>query len=177
MMRRRDLLAGVVSAGALGTAGALHVFGMPFGSTVGEEPAHGQVAVSGVEATGSEARPVSLPADNAVTFVDLFATTCTVCQAQMPALGEAADSLPDVKFVSVTAERESFIDDAGIADWWDEYDGRWQVARDDSYDFVRHYSRATPTAVIFDADGRLRYEETGRKSADEIIEEIEAVTG
>ena len=174
-MRRREFIAGAVSAGAVGTAGALHVFGMPFGSTVGEEPAHGQVSVSGVEATGSVESSVTLPANDTVTFVDLFATTCTVCQRQMPALGEAADSLPDVKFVSVTAERESFVDNAGLAEWWDEYDGSWQVARDDSYDFVRHYSRATPTAVIFDANGMVRFEETGRKSAEEIIEEIEAV--
>ena len=174
-MRRRDVLAGLAGAGAIGGAGVLHVVGLPIGNKVGEEPAHGQVTVQGVDATGSEERNVLIPAENTVTFVDLFATTCTVCQAQMPALGEAAAAFPDVKFVSVTAERDSFVSDAELAEWWDDYDGSWQVARDDTFDLVRHYSRATPTGVLFDATGRLRFSETGRKSADELIAAIEAV--
>ena len=173
-MRRRDLIAGIAGAGIVGTAGIAHVYGLPMGRAEGEEPAHGPVTVQGVEATGSDGGDLTIPAADQPTFVDLFATTCTVCQAQMPDLGEASDALEDVTFLSLTAEPEGAVDDEALAAWWDEYDGRWQVARDTSYDFVRHYSRATPTAVLFDADGRLRWEETGRKTADEIIERVDA---
>ncbi len=174
-MRRRDLLAGLGGAGIIGVAGAAHVYGMPFGNRAGEEPAHDPVAVQGVATTGSEAGELTIPASDHPTFVDLFATTCTICQAQMPALGEAYDTLDDVTFLSLTAEPEGAVDDEALSDWWDEYNGRWQVARDTTYGFVRHYSRATPTAVLFDADGRLRWEETGRKTAAEIIDRVEDV--
>lgn len=174
-MHRREVLAGIGAAGLIGVAGTAHVVGVPFGSREGEAPAHDPVTVQGVAATGSEATEFTIPDPDRPTFVDLFATTCTVCQAQMPELREASDALPDVAFVSVTAELPRIVDDESVAAWWDEYDGNWQVARDTSYDFVRHYSRATPTAVLFDADGLLHWEETGAKTADEIIAKIEAV--
>lgn len=174
-MRRRDLLAGLSGAGLIGVAGAAHVFGLPFGTAAGEEPAHGPVTVQGVAATGSDAGDLTIPAADRPTFVDLFATTCTVCQSQMPELGEASDRLPDVAFLSLTAEPEGVVDDDTLATWWDDYDGRWQVARDTTFGFVRYYSRATPTGVLFDADGRLRWEETGRKTADEIVEQVDAI--
>lgn len=173
-MRRRDLLAGLSGAGIIGAAGAAHVFGLPLGTAAGDEPAHDPVTVQGVEATGSEGGDLTIPAPDQPTFVDLFATTCTVCQAQMPELGEAADSLDEVMFLSLTAEPEGVVDDGELASWWDEYDGRWQVARDTTFGFVRHYSRATPTGVLFGSDGRLHWEETGRKTADEIVEQVDA---
>lgn len=174
-MRRRDLLAGLAGTGVVGVAGLAHVYGLPIGTAEGEEPDHGPVTVQGVAATGSDAGELTIPAPDEPTFVDLFATTCTVCQAQMPDLGEAYDTLEDVTFLSLTAEPEGAVDDEALAAWWDEYDGRWQVARDTSYDFVRHYSRATPTAVLFDADGRLRWEDTGRKTTEEIVDRVESV--
>lgn len=175
-MRRRDLLAGLGSLGVLGSAAAVHFGSGPFESSEGEEPAHDPVEVTSIDAPGSEAGSLTLPSPGRVTFVDLFATTCTVCQDQMPALGVAAETVgEDVTFVSLTAESETIASDERIRGWWEEYDGHWTVARDESFDFVRHYSRATPTAVLFDADGMLRWEETGRKTADEIIDHIDGV--
>lgn len=174
-MRRRELIGGAASAGVLGAAGLVHVFGTPFGASVGEEPPHAPVTVQGVAAPGSEAEPLMIPDPDRITFVDLFATTCTVCQAQMPELGAAADALDDVLFVSVTAEQEAVVPDEELASWWERYGGSWPVARDESFAFVRHYRRATPTGVLFDAAGRLRWEETGAKTADEIIDRVDAV--
>lgn len=174
-MRRRELLAGIASTGVLAGAGYLHVYGTPFGTTEGEEPPHDPVDVQGVPAPGSEETTLTIPTPDRITFVDLFATTCDVCQRQMPELADAADRLEDITFVSVTAERESVVDDDVIAEWWADFGGHWPVARDESYDFVRHYSRATPTAVLFDAAGRLRWEDTGAKTADEIVDRVDAV--
>lgn len=174
-MRRRDLLGGIGSVGVLGVAGIVHLYGTPFGATVGEEPPHDPVTVQGVTGPGSTAETFTIPDPDRITFVDLFATTCTVCQAQMPELGRAADSLDDVLFVSLTAEQEATVPDSELASWWEQYDGSWPVARDVTYDFVRHYTRATPTAVLFDAAGRLRWEETGAKTSDEIIDRVDAV--
>jgi thiol-disulfide isomerase/thioredoxin len=177
-MRRRDVLAGAASVGTLAGAGAVAVYGLPssgFGDD-GEEPAHDPVEVETVDATGSDAGTQRIPADGEVTFVDLFATTCTICMDQMPALGEAYDRVgDDVTFVSITNEGEGQASDGKISDWWDEFDGRWQVGRDASSDLIIHYGTATPIAVLFDADGNVRWEESGRKTSDEIVSQIEDV--
>lgn len=172
-MRRRDVLTGLSGAGILGAAGILHVRGVPFGSNVGDEPAHEPKTLAGVEAPGSEGTPQTIPAVGQPTFLVFFATTCTVCIAEMPELAAASDRFPDVKFISVTAETRDYVSDEELASWWNEHGGSWQLARDDGYELVRYYSRATPTAALFDADGRLHWEETGKKSADEIATLIE----
>lgn len=172
-MRRRDLLAGVTGAGILGGAGVLHTQGIPFGSAVGEEPPHDPITLSGIDAPGSEGAPQTIPVPDRPTFLVLFATTCTVCIAEMPELAEASERHPDVSFISVTAETRDYVDDADLASWWEEHGGTWQVARDSSFELVRYYSRATPTSVLFDADGRIHWEETGKKTAEEIGQSIQ----
>lgn len=178
-MRRREALAGVASVGTLAGAGALAVFGVPSGLLSDDsdgERRHDPIEIETVEATGSEAGTQLVPADGEVTFVDLFATTCDVCQDQMPALGEAADRVgDDVTFISITNETADQVPDDDLVDWWDEYDGRWQLGRDPTSELIVHYGTATPIAVLFDRDGRVQWEESGRKSSDEIVSRIEDV--
>ena len=177
-MRRRNVLAGVASAGTLAGAGALAVYGLPSNALDedGEEPHHDPVEIETVEATGSDDGTQRVPAEGEVTFVDLFATTCGICQEQMPELGEAYDRVgDDVTFISITNEGESQVPDDELADWWDEYDGHWKVGRDASSELIVHYGTATPIAVLFDADGNVRWDESGRKTSDEIVSRIEDV--
>lgn len=171
-MRRREFLAGAASAGVLGTAGVSYLTGFP---SHAERPDHDPVTVAGVSATGSEERPIPLPTPDRITFVELFATTCRVCEAEMPELAAVAEERSQVRFVSVTAERSAVVDDDELADWWATHGGAWQLARDESYEFVRHYSRATPTAILFDGHGRIHWKTTGAKTAAEIREQIAAV--
>ncbi|MFU8867363.1 TlpA family protein disulfide reductase [Natronococcus sp.] len=172
-MRRREVLAGVASAGTLAGAGALAVYGLPGDD---EEPRHDPVTIDTIEATGSSEGTVQIPDEGSVTFVDLFATTCGICKEQMPALGEAYDRVgDDVTFVSITNENEDQVPDAEIADWWDEYDGHWPVGRDGTSDLIVHYGSGTPIGVLFDSDGIVRWEEGGRKESDEIVSRIEDV--
>lgn len=178
-MRRRDVLAGVGSLGVLAGAGTLAVYGIPSGGDPDDsraEPRHDPIEIETVEATGSEAGSQLVPADGEVTFVDLFATTCDICKDQMPALGDAADRVGgEVTFISITNERESQVTDAELAEWWDEYDGRWTVGRDPTSELVVHYGTSTPIAVLFDSEGRVQWEESGRKTSDEIVSKIEEV--
>ena len=174
-MRRRELVAGLGSLGLLGTAGLAYVGRLP---STDQTESFDPVAIRTVEAAGSAEGELTLPAEGGVTFVDLFATTCRVCQAQMPALGEAAEQVgPDVTFVSLTREADGQVSDEHLAQWWADHDGHWTVGRDESWSFVRHFTPATPTAVVFDPAGRLVAEETGRKSADEILALIDAADG
>jgi len=178
-MRRRDVLAGAASVGALAGAGALAVYGVPSGVLSDESDdglRHDPIEIETVEATGSDAGTQTIPADGTVTFVDLFATTCDICQDQMPALGEAADQVgDDVTFISITNEGEEQASDDELTDWWDEYDGRWQLGRDPTSELIVHYGTSTPIAVLFDGDGQVQWEESGRKTSDEIVSRIEGV--
>lgn len=174
-MRRRDVLAGIASVGALGGAGAATVYGVPSVTDSGDDgPRHEPVEIATVEAPGSERGALQVPDTGGVTFVDLFATTCTVCQEQMSTLGEAYDRVgDDVTFVSVTNESERVADDEQLAEWWREYDGRWTVGRDATSELIVHYGTTTPTAVVFDAEGHVQWEESGQKTLEEILDGID----
>lgn len=179
-MRRRDFLAGLGSVGVLASAGAAAVYGVPsvselLGDDEGEMR-HDPVSIQTLEATGSESGVITVPDQNQVTFVDLFATDCSPCQAQMPDLREAHDRLgDDVQFISVTNQSEEVVDDDDIAEWWDEYDANWTVGRDSTSDLIVHYGAGTPIGLAFDSAGYLRWEESGQKTTDQIVTELEAI--
>lgn len=175
------MLAGVASVGTLAGAGAYAVYGLPGVSSSGRsddgpDVRHDPIEIETVEATGSSAGAQRVPAEGSVTFVDLFATTCSSCMKQMPELGAAYDRVgDDVTFISITNESEEQVSDAELAEWWDEYDGRWQVGRDPTSELIVHYGTATPIGILFDANGAVRWEESGRKTDDEIVSRIEDV--
>lgn len=174
-MRRREMLAGVASLGTLGAGAAAAVYGLPSRDDDGERR-HDPVEITTVEASGSQAGTVRIPNEGRPTFVDLFATTCTVCQEQMPTLGEVYDEFGDeMTFLSVTNESRSVVSDDELGTWWADHDGRWTVGRDVTSELIVHYGTATPTAVLFDADGRVVWEDTGRKAAEEFQENIRPV--
>lgn len=174
-MRRRELLAGVGSVGVLGAAGAVALRGVP---SVGDEPDSGgeatrePIRLETIDAPGSEAGEVALPADSQPTFIDFFATWCAPCEAQMPALAEAHERIGDeVLFVSVTTEG---LPEAEIVEWWAEHDGNWLLARDPTTELAARYNPpGYPHAVATDAAGTVQWSSSGRKTADELVDGIE----
>lgn len=175
-MRRRHLLAGIASAGALGGAGLLATGNAPamLGGSDGEsvEP----VTIDTIEAPGSRDGEVTIPAPDRATFVDFFGTWCPPCAEQMPALGEASDRVGDsVLFVSVTTEAVGrSVTEEEIADWWREHDGDWLVGADPTAELASKLDvGGYPTAVAIDADGRVRWSDAGVHTADELVEHIE----
>lgn len=171
-MHRRELIAGVGSLGVLGTAAYVQ-FGSDLFRETGDDPEHDPVSVDVIYSADTGIDSIALPDTGRVTFVDLFATTCSVCASQMPDLREAYATFGDeVTFLSVTAEQPTVVDDEVVLDWWDEHEGTWPVARDLDWSFTRHYRQATPTAVLFDSAGRIRWEHTGRKTTDDVVNRI-----
>jgi len=81
-MRRREVLAGLGSVGVVAGAGAVAAFGVPSfdddsdGSSglVGRQ--HEPYEIETVDAPGSEAGTVTVPAPDQPTFIDFFATWC-----------------------------------------------------------------------------------------------------
>ncbi|MDF9748458.1 TlpA family protein disulfide reductase [Natrinema salsiterrestre] len=177
-MRRRDVLAGIGSLGVIGGAGAVAIYGLPSVNDESDderEPVD-PLTVETIEAPGSEAGKVRVPATNQPTFVDFFATWCDPCSEQMPALIEAHDRLDnDVLFMSVTNEAVGrSVAKAEIVDWWKNHNGNWTLGIDPTAELSAQYSiTGIPYAVAIDASGRVQWSASGRKSTNEFVDGIE----
>lgn len=191
-MRRRDVLAGLGSAGVLAGAGAVAVYGVPSPDEFSSGGGGGEtdeadasdppepIEIETVDAPGSEAGTALVPSPSEPTFIDLFGTWCAPCIEQMPALAEAHAQVGDrVQFISATneavGEGRSITEDELVA-WWDEHDGNWTLGLDRNAELtVRYGGNGYPTAAVVDASGRLQWSDNGIKSADELVSKIELV--
>ena len=178
-MRRRHLLAGLASVGALGGAGAVATGGVPDALGGGDAPEPIEpVTLDTVDAPGSRDGEVTLPAPDRPTFVDFFATYCSPCVDQMPDLAEAHDRLGDeVLFVSVTPEDVGgLVSEEKVVDWWRENDGDWLVAADVTTALAARLNvGGYPSARAIDASGRVRWATSGTHTTEELVEGIERV--
>lgn len=177
-MRRRQLLAGIASAGAIGGAGLLATGKVPtiLGGSAAEsvEP----MTIDTIDAPGSRDDEVTIPAPDQATFVDFFATWCPPCAEQMPALGEANERVgDDVRFISVTTEAVGrSMTEEEVASWWVEHDGEWLVGADPTAELAAKLNvGGYPTAAVIDAAGRVQWSESGVHTADELVTQIEDV--
>jgi len=176
-VRRRHLLAGLASVGALGGAGAVATGNSPAALGIGGDGAEPvePVTLATIDAPGSRDGEVRLPADGRPTFVDFFGTWCPPCAEQMPALGEAHDRVGDeVLFASVTTEDVGgSVSESDVADWWREHDGDWLVAADVSAElFTRLNVGGFPSARAIDATGRVRWATSGTHTTEEFVDGI-----
>jgi thiol-disulfide isomerase/thioredoxin len=173
-VNRRGLLAGLAGATLPAVAGC-----RGSGNATAADGG-GRVAVETVDAPGSEGGTVTVPAPEGLTFVEFFATTCSVCAAQMPALGEAYRRVGDgVRFLSVTSEPVGrTISRADLAAWWDEHGGTWPVGVDDGLRLTRRYdATAVPTALLLWPDGSVAWRHTGRVDPDRVVDAVRTATG
>jgi len=177
-MKRRDLLAGLASVGAIGGAGLVATGTIPDAFSNGNETPEPveSTTLDTIEAPGSRDGEVTIPADNQATFVDFFGTWCAPCVEQMPALGEAENRIGDeVRFVSVTTEDVGgSVSEERVVEWWRENDGDWLVAADVTAELAAKLNvGGYPTAVTLDSTGRIQWSESGIHTADEIVAGIE----
>ncbi|WP_261372666.1 TlpA family protein disulfide reductase [Haloferax volcanii] len=144
------------------------------GSGSGDLP----LVVDTVDAQGSSAGEVRIPAEGAPTVLDLFATWCAPCVAQMESLRTLHEEFgDDVAFVSVTNERLGgglTMDD--IRDWWAEHDGNWTVGHDPDSSLMRAVrANGLPYLVVFDADGEATWTHRGLASEENLRAAVEDV--
>ncbi|MXV63334.1 redoxin family protein [Natronorubrum sp. JWXQ-INN-674] len=180
-MRRRDVLAGIGSAGIVGGAGAVAVYGVPSTDALLEDESgavQDPLEIDTIDAPGSDAGTIQVPDLERATFIDLFGTWCAPCIEQMPALAEANDRIGDeVVFASVTNEsvgENGAITEAELVEWWTDNDGDWTLGHDPSAEITARYLEGGfPTAVAIDASGRVQWADSGIKTADELVNGIE----
>jgi thiol-disulfide isomerase/thioredoxin len=181
-MRRRDLLAGAGSLAALG-AGAAVAFDV-VGPT--DAPAVEAVDLEVIAApesaadTAAAADTVSAPELGRVTFLELFATWCGVCESMMPELAAAHDAVEgDVQFLSVTNEPlGETVTREDVAAWWREHGGTWTVAADRDLAVTRRLEASgVPYAFVLDSRNRIAWRHRGRTDAEEINARIRAAEG
>lgn len=176
-MRRRHLLAGLASAGALGGAGVVASGSAPevLGSGDAPEPIE-PTTLPTVDAPGSRDGEVTLPAPDRPTFIDFFGTWCPPCAEQMPALAEAHDRIGDeVLFVSVTTENVGeVVSEETVANWWRKHEGDWLVAADTTAELAARFPiNGYPSARAVDATGRVRWATSGTHTTEEFVEGIQ----
>ncbi|RDZ46978.1 TlpA family protein disulfide reductase [Haloferax sp. Atlit-10N] len=190
-MRRRALLSLLAGAGVAGLAGCLGDGSAPAEATETAETTAGTTSESAssgsgdlplvvdtVEAQGSSAGEARIPADGTPTVLDLFATWCAPCVAQMESLRTLHEEFgDDVAFVSVTNERLGgglTMDD--IRAWWAEHDGNWTVGHDPDSNLMRAVrANGLPYLVVFDADGSIAWTHRGLASEENLRAAVEDV--
>jgi thiol-disulfide isomerase/thioredoxin len=106
------------------------------------------------------------------TLVNIFASWCGPCRAEMPMLLEASRANPDVTFLGIDhqdrlEDGEAFVDEFDI-DFATIYDVEGDVA-------FAVGGRGMPTTVVFDREGRLAGRVVGEvtpSSLEDLLDEV-----
>lgn len=170
-MRRRDLLVGAGSLAVVG-GGAAVAFDA-IGSD--DETVVEEIELETIDAPGSAAGTATVPERGTVTFVELFATWCTICQSMMPELAAVHASVgEDVQYVSVTNEPlGNTVTREDVTEWWTEHGGEWTVAADPELELTRALDASgVPYAFVLDEENRVVWRHRGRSSAEELKAQI-----
>jgi len=170
-MRRRELIAGVGALGVFGAGGAVAYTDL---NLTGDNDVEGiePVELERFDAPGTE----RIPEPGRVTFLEMFATWCGICERKMEPLSETKAAVDDVQFVSVTSEPVGrTVQPEDVVEWFSELGGNWPVAHDENLELSRRVdATAVPYAVVFDEENRITSSSVGYAEADTLIDRIES---
>lgn len=173
-MNRRTFLAGVAGVGVVGAGGWVATNGLPGGGSLSG------TSVETVDARGSESGTQRIPAAGRPTLVDLFATWCEPCEAQMSSLATLHEEYGDrVAFVSVTNERfGNGFSRESLREWWQAHGGNWTLGYDPDSNLQEALGASgIPYLVVVDASGRTAWHHRGLASEDAVRDAIEGALG
>jgi thiol-disulfide isomerase/thioredoxin len=173
-MNRRRLLTAIGGLGLTG-ASALALGGDLPGA--GTDDAGLPIRVETMAARGSSAGETRVPVADTPTVIDLFATWCAPCKAQMDGLSTLHSEYDDrVAFVSVTNERVGgTLSRDDIRAWWGRHDGDWTLGLDPASDLMAALGASgLPFLAVANEAGEIRWTHAGVASTDTLRDEIDA---
>lgn len=108
-------------------------------------------------------------------FLDLMATWCSACRAEMPTLNASYNSHKDtVTFISVGMDW--FENDTQLRVFKNQYKAQWTFALDrDGQVFGAFYASAYPTAILLDKDHRIVFRFEGELDQSRLEAALEKV--
>jgi peroxiredoxin len=108
-----------------------------------------------------------------VVVLDLMSTTCPACISEMKHLKVIYSrySPEDVTIITISVERSDSNND--LSEFKTEHGGNWTFARDTDDVANKYNVNYTPTTVIIDKEGIIRYYKTGELSFDILSQEID----
>lgn len=108
-------------------------------------------------------------------FLDLMATWCSACRAEMPTLNASYNAHKDtVTFISIGMDWSE--NDTNLRDFKNQYTVQWTFALDrDGQIFGTFYASAYPTAILLDKDHRVVFRFEGEMGAPELEAAMEKV--
>ncbi len=184
-MKRRDLLATTVATTAL--VGCLS--GPDEGNGESDDaPVEPPFEIATLDAPGSEAGPLTIPASSRPALCNFTRTECPTSRGFLSTLAEAKSRLedggyavggtePDVRFLSVTdgTSGPSPTDDE-LATWFGDNGGNWSLGRDESGASYDYYGiDGYPTTIVLDAAGTVRWRNRGESSPGTITATVREV--
>jgi len=167
-MERREFIVGLGAAGIVGAGGYA---AYTRGGSPGVEP----VELRRFDAPGSPPGTETVPERGRVTFLEMFATWCTICERKMSELTNTHEAVgEDVQFVSVTSEPVGrSVEPADVVEWFSSLGGNWPLAHDEELELSRRVdATAVPYAVVFDEQNRIVSSSTGFADAETLIDRI-----
>jgi thiol-disulfide isomerase/thioredoxin len=171
---RRQLLFGLGGITLTGGGAWVATQGLSIGAETGLP-----MQIKTMAAPGSTKGSIRVPVTDTVTVIDLFATWCTPCKAQMDALTAVHEAYHDtdtVAFVSVTNERiGGTLSRADLRAWWRQNDGHWTVGLDpDSSLMAALGASGLPYIAIAAPDGTITWRHSGVTTTATLRANIEA---
>ena len=93
-------------------------------------------------------------------FLDLFATWCPPCKAQMPEFVKLKSASPNVQILSISIDESDTV--KMLEDFSSEYGITWPVGQDYTLQGAKNFNVLNiPTLVFFNSEGLLRKIEVG----------------
>ncbi|WP_049926797.1 peroxiredoxin family protein [Halopiger goleimassiliensis] len=147
------------------------------GPTVPSEP---PFEVTTVDAPGSEAGTMTVPASDRWILVNFSATQCPTSEAHLGDIDEARAELRDrydfgpdgdLEVVSVVSGTRGTVPTTDeLAAWWAEHDGAWTVGLDEENALFDYYDvDQGPSLALLDEDAAVRWSRDSAVSARTII--------
>jgi peroxiredoxin len=124
--------------------------------------------------TGTEGEKFTL-SDNLgkVIVLDLMSTTCPACISEMKHLKELSQRYSTDEVVLVTIDVEKSDSNSDLRAFKSEYGDNWTFARDTADVANKYNVNYTPTTVLIDKEGIIRYYGSGELTEQKLVEEIE----